>query len=135
MAGDASLSLALVENPGLTYAELVTIILTGITVVLAILAIFVAGLAIWGYESIKNEAGGVAKRAVEQTVAESVRSRVNDESVQAMVKKELQRQLRRSVMDAAFLYPQAFTKETGEADAQPEAKPTPIGEEYPEDKV
>ena len=38
----------------MTYPELVSILLTGIAVILAVLALFVASLAVWGYSQFKE---------------------------------------------------------------------------------
>lgn len=40
--------------PKMSYSEFVSILLTGIAVILAVLALFVASLAIWGYSQFKD---------------------------------------------------------------------------------
>jgi hypothetical protein len=41
-------------QPTMSYPELVSILLTGIAVILAVLALFIASLAIWGYSQFKD---------------------------------------------------------------------------------
>jgi len=54
-----------------TYADLVSILLTAVGVLLAIVALFVAVLAIWGYTAIREAAADAATK-VASVVAERV---------------------------------------------------------------
>lgn len=67
---------------GIEYKDLVTIILTAIAVLLAAVTLFVAAMAIWGYNSIREESVKAAVKAADakaaeiaKNVAESVASR------------------------------------------------------------
>jgi hypothetical protein len=73
------------DTPKVTYVELVTILLTGITVALAILAVMVGLLAIWGYASIKKESADAAKASSEQFMREHVKS----EAMRTMIREAL----------------------------------------------
>lgn len=71
---------------GWEYKDLLTIILTALTALLAGLAIFIGVLAIWGYNSIRDAAERAAERAADaraertaRTVAETVATRVAEE--------------------------------------------------------
>lgn len=51
---------------GWSYQDLVSILLTAIGVLLAIVALFVAFLAIWGYTTLKELAANIARDAAEK---------------------------------------------------------------------
>lgn|GEM_PF-4200063 len=110
--------------PNPTYAELVTILLTGVTIVLAVLAAIIAILAVWGYQSIKGEAASAADRAVKTTVEAVVAKHANDDRVKAILRKELIRVFGATVQESAA-YTEAFSADI--ADAQP----TKVGTDYP----
>lgn len=55
---------------GIDGADLVTIVLTALAVMLAILTIFLASLAVWGYASIREAAGRIAAEVAERIAAE-----------------------------------------------------------------
>ena len=94
-----------VPNP--TYSELIGIILTAVTVVLAGLAIVIAILAVWGYKSIKDEAASAADRAVERRVDEAVKAHVSEDAMEKHFTKEVRRRLDLMLTDQG-LYARAF---------------------------
>ena len=104
---------ALADQPKVTYGELVTILLTGLTVALALFAVIAGLLAIWGYSNIKDEAASAAKAAVESSVKAAVDRHLNDEALGATIRKEL-RPIAQSVIreelpsDFSALYATAF---------------------------
>ena len=49
--------------PAPSHSDLVTTVLAGLTISLAVLALMIAGLAIWGYHAIKAEAQKTATTA------------------------------------------------------------------------
>jgi hypothetical protein len=51
-----------VTAPRITYAELIAVLLTGLAVSLGLLGLVVAGLALWGYRAIRDEAKAIASR-------------------------------------------------------------------------
>jgi hypothetical protein len=112
-----------------THSELVTILLTGVTIVLAILAVFVAGLAVWGYESIKSEAGAVATRALEKTIADAVAKRVSESAITIQIREEIEKIVRSAMEREGRSYPAAFSGSQTEG-----ATPEQVAEEYPGDK-
>ena len=66
------------SDDGIEYKDLISIILSVLAVILGALTIFVAVLAIWGYNSIREEsfrAAGVAAEATARKVAEEVTPR------------------------------------------------------------
>jgi hypothetical protein len=72
--------------PGWEYKDLLTVILTALTALLAGLAIFIGVLAIWGYNSIREAAERAAERVADakaentaRTVAETVAARVAEQ--------------------------------------------------------
>ncbi len=119
-----------VPPPPVTNADLVSILLTGVTLVLAILAIVIGGLAIWGYQSIKTEAYSVAQRAAEKAVAETITARLDEPSLQATIKKEMRRRVLELIPQAIedMRYPEAFPQEATQ-------HPEPVADEYPEDHI
>jgi hypothetical protein len=62
-----------VRVPEVTYADLTSTLLVGLTIVLGVVALMIAGLAIWGYHAIRDEGGRIAtdeaKRASMQYLA------------------------------------------------------------------
>lgn len=52
---------------GIGGADLVTIVLAALAVMLAILTIFIASLAVWGYASIREAAGKIAADVAQNT--------------------------------------------------------------------
>lgn len=58
------------DPSGWTYQDLVSVLLTAIGVLLAIVALFVAVLAIWGYSALKEAAAEVAAKKAEQVARE-----------------------------------------------------------------
>ncbi len=112
--------------PTPSYAELVTILLTGVTAVLAALAIIVAILAVWGYKSIKEEAAAAADRAVKKTVETAVAKHVADDRIREIVKKEVSKIIGETIAEASE-YTEAFPP------SENDAKQETIGTEYPKD--
>ena len=76
---------------GWTPADLVTILLTAVTVVLAALAIGIGILAVWGYTTLRTGAIRVAEKAANETAArvaretaEPVAARVAEQTASAV---------------------------------------------------
>jgi hypothetical protein len=59
---------------GWEYKDLITIILTALTALLAALAIFIGLLAIWGYASIRDASIAAAESAAEVKAVETARA-------------------------------------------------------------
>jgi predicted membrane protein len=57
------------------YKDFISILLTGLAVMIAVMTVFLAGAAIWGYERIRKEAREVAEKEA-QKVASAVATRV-----------------------------------------------------------
>lgn len=119
--------------PPISYAELVAILLTGITVVLAILAVIVGILAIWGYQSIKSEAIGAAERKVIESVGAIIDKRLADKSIQARIEKGVSAVLNQSFGKVLTEYSNAFPQhpEGGDGSEQPAGS---VAEEYPNEE-
>jgi hypothetical protein len=121
------------NQPKATYAELVTILLTGLTVALALFAAIAGVLAIWGYSNIKKEAATVATGAVESTVKTAVDKHLNDETLGATIRRELRPIVLEVVREemppdlVAGLYAAAFPQapRTGEAPSERIAEELP----------
>ena len=103
------------NGPAVTYSELVTIVLTCLTIALALFAVIVGIVAVWGYSNIKTEAGDAARSAVESTVKIAVTERLNEEALRAIIRTELMALLPQIVREeipqdisAAGLYSGAF---------------------------
>ena len=114
------------DQPKVTYAELVTVLLTGLTVAIALFAAIAGVLAIWGYSNIKGEAATAAKSAVESTVKAAVDKHLNDEALGATIRKELRPIVREVVREemppdlVAGLYAAAFPQAPGGGEAPSE---------------
>ncbi|MDF1598265.1 hypothetical protein PZ895_00545 [Mesorhizobium sp. YIM 152430] len=63
-----------------TSVELITIVLTALAVILTALGLFIAGLAIWGYQALHSAARDIAERVAKRT-AEDVASRTAADAV------------------------------------------------------
>ena len=75
------------DDPNIEYKDLITIILTALAVLLAAVTLFVAAMAIWGYNSIRDESVKAAKKAAEaeaRIVATNVASSVASRSAVAI---------------------------------------------------
>jgi hypothetical protein len=69
--------------PGFSNGEVVTILLAGLTVSIAVLALVVAGLAVWGYHAIQEEARKVARKHAHQSAINTVKSKEIQERLRA----------------------------------------------------
>lgn len=116
-----------VKLPNPTYAELVGIVLTAVTVVLATLAIVIAILAVWGYKGIKDEAGSVALRALDSKVEEAVKGHVTEKALDKHFEKEVRRKVAALGMERS-LYAKAFEA----TDGNPEQRS--VGTDYPKEE-
>lgn len=121
------------KMPNLSYAETVTILLTGVTVVLAALTILVGTLAVLGYEGIKTEARAVATRAVERAVEDAIRKNVDASAIQKSIRREIA-QVRKEIRnetatEEALLYSAAFSESTETTNTSGAAGH--VGDEYP----
>jgi len=58
---------------GFTYQDLVTVLLTAIAVILAAVTVFVALVALWGYNALKENAKSAAEAAARETAEETAR--------------------------------------------------------------
>jgi hypothetical protein len=74
----AKLSVSGAPSPIVTYPELIAALLTGLAISLGILGVVIAGLALWGYRAIRDEARGIsiriASRETRRRVIEYLRS-------------------------------------------------------------
>jgi RsiW-degrading membrane proteinase PrsW (M82 family) len=104
-----------------SYVELITIILAGLTIVLAVLATIVAILAVWGYQSIKNEASAVAKIAMGRAIEDNIANHLATEPAQAAINAAVLRALE------AAQYSEAFK-------GSPADSEIPLAESYPGDE-
>jgi len=59
---------------GWTYPELITVLLTAVTVVLAVLGLGIAVIAIWGYDRIERSASAAAVTAAKSMIESHLRS-------------------------------------------------------------
>lgn len=70
-------------NSGIVYQDLISILLTALGVILAIVTLFIAGLAIWGYSALRNGAERIAN-----DVAVSTATRVATDVARATAARE-----------------------------------------------
>ncbi len=124
--------------PKVSYAELVSILLTGVTIVLAIGAVFLGALAIWGYQSIKQEAVTAAKTSADAAIQERTEL-VVDKAVEAAVDKavrgqmksiagKIRREIKRNDQRTDdLMYPAAFSQHPTEGEPS-----GPVADEYPD---
>jgi hypothetical protein len=122
------------DSPAVSYPELVAILLTGITVALAMLAVVIGIFAIWGYSNIKQEATTAANAAVESTVKVALERHLNDQALGGTIRKELRPVVQEVVREVlpdltSGLYSAAFPQgDAGEVGSQR------IAEELPRDQ-
>jgi len=95
----------------------------------ALLAVIIAGAAIWGYTAIKTEANTAAREAVENSLKGIIRSHVSEEAIGARIKEEVERIAREQLQaDQAMHYPEAFAQTSG---IEGREVPGPVADEYP----
>ncbi len=133
------------EWPKVTYAELVTIILTGLTVAFALFAAIAGVLAFWGYSNIKREAASAANAAVEAAIKSALDKHLNEAEMGATIKKELKimlteeiRSVRSEVRaqvktDFAMLYAEAFPQSSDAERPARESASSRIADQFPGD--
>jgi hypothetical protein len=73
----------------LSYETFISISLTAVTVVLAVLALLIGILALWGYRAIKDEARVIAEKASKDKIAELL----DGESIRDKLKEEVSARL------------------------------------------
>ena len=104
------------NQPNVTFPEIVTIVLTCLTVALALFAVIAGLLAIWGYSNIKAEAAASAEKAIKSLLSgDSFRGTIKEDLapiVEEVVRKEMAPITARLFMDAFSRTPQVGA-ETG----------------------
>ncbi|HWK46423.1 MAG TPA: hypothetical protein VNT30_17005 [Stellaceae bacterium] len=73
----------------MTYSELISIILTAITVVLAVLALFIGFLAIWGYSQFREITKAASAEHLEKLLRDGPFSKRIDETIIKHVSSQL----------------------------------------------
>jgi hypothetical protein len=116
--------------PAPSFAEGVTIVLAALAIVLACLALFVGGLAIWGYQSIKSEAAAAAERGVQKAVDGALKEEIAKKLNEASIKRAVAREANNAAQYLDLQYPSAFPA----ADPPLQVEDKAIATEYPEDK-
>src|SRR5690242_8136979 len=71
--------------PQPSYSELIATLLTGVTVSLALLAMVIAVLAVWGYRAIRDEAKDLAKSSATSEAHAQVEAYLKSEHVTALM--------------------------------------------------
>jgi hypothetical protein len=120
-----------IRVPTVTNADLMSTILAALTIILGIVAVIIAGLAIWGYHAIKEESGNIAREEAQKTVTEyfsgiEVQARLRDE-VGRIASEEAAKALESLDLSSAFQLPQIG----GTMPVGSEEKEKPIGRPYP----
>jgi hypothetical protein len=80
--------------PKMSYAEFVSILLTGIAVILAVLALFVASLAVWGYSQFRE----MTKAASAEHVERMLKAGAFRDEVEALIIKHVSSQLEQGTL-------------------------------------
>lgn len=116
----------LLPNP--LHSELVTTLLAGLTISIAVLAIVVAGLAIWGYQAIKAEARTIAlevaqKSAIEHLKGEDAQAKLRSDA-RTIIDQELAKLREGIEMAASQPRQETSTVEEGQ-DIERVGKPKP----------
>jgi len=125
---------AIVEQPKVSYAELIAILLTGLTVAFALFAGIIGVVAVWGYSNIKEEASTAARAAVDASIKAAMDQ--HNETLGATIKEQLRPVVRDVVREEmppdliAGLYAAAFPQTAGTGDVPSER----IAEELPDEK-
>jgi hypothetical protein len=78
-------------QPTMSYPELVSILLTGIAVILAVLALFIASLAIWGYSQFKD----LTRSASAEHLEKMLQAGAFRDEIEALIIKHVSAQLER----------------------------------------
>jgi hypothetical protein len=73
----------------MSYPELVSILLTGIAVILAVLALFIASLAIWGYSQFKD----MTRSASADHLEKMLKAGAFRDEIEALITKHVSSQL------------------------------------------
>ena len=125
--------------PALSYAELTTIVLAALTIVLAFLTLFVGGLAIWGYQSIKSEGIAAAEKSAQTATSSAVNEAISKQLDEGAIKRSIEVAVRRMVrketreaIDTSLRYAGAFALSPNDAREQGQPTTEHIGKEYPE---
>ncbi|MBZ9906121.1 hypothetical protein FJ950_18535 [Mesorhizobium sp. B2-3-14] len=82
------------------YKDLVAVLLTTVTVVLAFIGVIVAGAAIWGYQSIKSIAEEKAEATSKAGCDDYLKSPVFREQVDQAIRQRLAAEAKEAVQDA-----------------------------------
>jgi hypothetical protein len=78
-------------RPTMSYPELVSILLTGIAVILAVLALFIACLAVWGYSQFKD----MTRSASAEHLEKMLRAGAFRDEIETLIIKHVSLQLER----------------------------------------
>jgi hypothetical protein len=117
--------------PHITYAELIAVLLTGLAIAVGLLGIIVAGLALWGYREIRNEAKAIATRTARietrKRVIEYLRSPEGSQIVEGEVARRFD-ELKEGLA-LAKSQPRSSTIETGEGSTGPK-----VGKPYSKER-
>lgn len=73
-----------INNDGWSSSELLTVMLAALGVMIAVLTLFLGGLAIWGYTQLESEARRIADQTAKRVAEETAKKRV-DETLPEMV--------------------------------------------------
>lgn len=122
--------LAQVDVPGLpnqrvSYPEYVSLLLTGLTIVLAVLGIVIAIAAFWGYQGIEAKVSDIAR----DEVSRYLNSDNGKELLETVTQPQVQEKIRAALEATAVAQAYSTNGGVGEEDLTQK-----LGEEYPEVK-
>ena|SRR5665213_793520 len=126
--------------PTLSYAEVTTIVLAALTIVLGFLGLFVGGLAIWGYQSIKSEgiaaAEKSAEKATEEALSAAIARQFSEEAVKKLIAVQTKHVIRKEALLLSRRYSEAFAADRDDlSGGQPDSTTRHVGKEYPKEET
>jgi len=111
-----------------THSELISTLFTGAALILGMLAIVIAGLAIWGYVAIKKEASQIATSSAKREIERYMKRSGTHQEISEIIEKLAAPVL--ADLQAAAQMPTAYQQD----DKEPEITVKTVGKSYPKGK-
>jgi hypothetical protein len=116
-------------GPGVTRAELIDVILTGLTIVIGTLALIVGVVAIWGGQAIVGAAREKANEAARQAIEQRVQEYFDSEEFKERLAREVQPPPTPATVGELEVHASGAMSQSDSLEVEQTGK---VGEEYPE---